>query len=768
MFRTWYRQWINRMNWARSGRVSTATGRKPRQPPRLEPLEDRLAPATHQWTGSLNNLWSNPGNWFGGAPAPNETNLILVFGIGASNPSNVNDILGLSAKQIVFQSGGFTLNGNSLRLAGNTTVDNRQPVTGSTNTINLGLNLGVGSSSAHDHLFLMSNNVLDLRGRLTGPALNTLHIFGQGGGDAGSLRLSNSTNNYGGTTLVEGGGAVLRLGAANAVPARSTLTVNPFATFDLAGLDDTIGSLSGAANGRVILGNGTLTTGGDNSSTTFAGDLIGGGIGVLVKAGNGTMTLSGNVNNLLVANITGGTLLVNSSVPNLALNVGSPPGPGTLSGFGTIGSAAVGNSPAGGTLSPGTSSTTGILHSTGVVTFNSAGTFRVRLNGTTAGSGYDQLSAGSQVSLTTQPTLSVSLGFAAAIGDTFTIITSASSVTGQFKGLPDGAGLTVGGARFQIHYTVKQVILTRVPGPATQYLISAPSHSEAGVPFSVTVTALDPDGNIVNTYAGTVHFTTSDPSGGSLPADYTFTQADEGVHTFADGATLFTTGSQTITVTDAITGIDGSVTVLVTPAPAASFAIDAPASAASGSPVDITVTAQDPYGNTDTNYQGTVTFSSSDTDPNVVLPADYTFQAADMGSATFAGGVTLITTGDQTVTATDTVSGITGSATITVTTAPAGSGPGNQPGGPDTQAPLVVATTPEAAAPRLTETIRSAQSGTEKTVPLPLDGAAVDRLFATTPQDARNQAGLRTHDNALAGANDGLWDWVSNDDVVAV
>src|SRR5262249_59827497 len=116
--------------------------------------------------------------------------------------------------------------------------------------------------------------------------------------------------------------------------------------------------------------------------------------------------------------------------------------------------------PAGGTLSPGTSSTTGILHITGTVAFNSVGTFRVRLNGTTAGNGYDQLSAGGQVSLTTQPTLAVSLGFAAAIGDTFTIITSATGITGHFKGLPDGTGFTVGGARFQIHYTAKHVILT--------------------------------------------------------------------------------------------------------------------------------------------------------------------------------------------------------------------------------------------------------------------------------------------------------------------
>ena len=33
----------------------------------------------------------------------------------------------------------------------------------------------------------------------------------------------------------------------------------------------------------------------------------------------------------------------------------------------------------------------------------------------------------------------------------------------------------------------------------------------------------------------------------------------------------------------------------------------------------------------DTNYVGTVTLASSDTDPGVILPADYTFTAADGG-----------------------------------------------------------------------------------------------------------------------------------------
>jgi hypothetical protein len=189
----------------------------------------------------------------------------------------------------------------------------------------------------------------------------------------------------------------------------------------------------------------------------------------------------------------------------------------------------------------------------------------------------------------------------------------------------------------------------------------------AGTPLSVTVTALDANGNTATGYTGTVTFSSSD-GGAALPGDYTFTPADQGVHTFANGVTLVTAGPQTVTASDNQNSlITGSATVTVLPAAASQFQITAPASAPSGSPFDITVTALDPYGNTDTNYVGTATFTSSDGDPGVVLPPDYTFTAADGGVHYFPGGVTLITQGNQVVTATDTTNNaITGSAVVTV------------------------------------------------------------------------------------------------------
>src|SRR5579875_499934 len=99
------------------------------------------------------------------------------------------------------------------------------------------------------------------------------------------------------------------------------------------------------------------------------------------------------------------------------------------------------------------------------------------------------------------------------------------------------------------------------PAAASQLRITAPASVTALTPFTITVTALDPYGNQVANYAGTIHFTSSDPLA-ELPADYTFTTADNGQHTFR-GVILWTTGTQTITITDTLTKSVGSTMISV-------------------------------------------------------------------------------------------------------------------------------------------------------------------------------------------------------------
>jgi glucose/arabinose dehydrogenase len=220
-----------------------------------------------------------------------------------------------------------------------------------------------------------------------------------------------------------------------------------------------------------------------------------------------------------------------------------------------------------------------------------------------------------------------------------------------------------GGAIYEIHAL-----------PATSLQVDAPASVVAGTPFDITVTARNAVGHVAPGYTGAVAFSTTDPNlGVVLPAVYTFTAADQGTHQFTAGETLFTAGNQTLTATDTSDGaVTGTAGVTVTPAPADHFLVSAPASVLSGTPFDVMVVALDPYGNTDSNYQGTVTFSTSDPGPGVVLPAEYTFTADDGGVHTFTdtglGETTLVTRGDQTLSATETPSGsLTGSATVMVT-----------------------------------------------------------------------------------------------------
>ncbi|MFL5338573.1 MAG: hypothetical protein ACJ8F7_00250, partial [Gemmataceae bacterium] len=209
------------------------------------------------------------------------------------------------------------------------------------------------------------------------------------------------------------------------------------------------------------------------------------------------------------------------------------------------------------------------------------------------------------------------------------------------------AGVTGTQGGIAVNAAIKALTVTGFPSPVT-----------AGVAGNFTVTARDANGNVATWYTGTVVFSSSDPRN-AVPAAYTFTAADKGVHTFA--ATLYAAGTQSITATDTATGglsgAQGGITV--NPAAASRFLITAPSSVTYGVAFSLTVTVQDAYGNVVTGYTGTIRFRS--TNPKATLPANYTFTAADKGVHTFSGLV-LRKRGNQTITITDTLnSALTGS-----------------------------------------------------------------------------------------------------------
>ena len=81
------------------------------------------------------------------------------------------------------------------------------------------------------------------------------------------------------------------------------------------------------------------------------------------------------------------------------------------------------------------------------------------------------------------------------------------------------------------------------------FALVAPPAVTTGVPFQVTVTALDQFGAPFTEYLGTVHFTSSDGSA-SPPPNTPFIAGDNGVKTF--NFTLNSLSNQTITVADRV------------------------------------------------------------------------------------------------------------------------------------------------------------------------------------------------------------------------
>ena len=93
--------------------------------------------------------------------------------------------------------------------------------------------------------------------------------------------------------------------------------------------------------------------------------------------------------------------------------------------------------------------------------------------------------------------------------------------------------------------------------------------------------------------------------------------------------------NQTVTGTDTVTSTVSGTTgnIAVSPASASTLSVVASTgSTTAGSPMSVTVTARDQFGNAVTGYTGTVHFTS--TDAQSVLPANYTFLPADNGAHT--------------------------------------------------------------------------------------------------------------------------------------
>lgn len=281
---------------------------------------------------------------------------------------------------------------------------------------------------------------LTLPGSVSGPGGITLI-------GPGTLVLSETSKSFSGPINLntDGAGGVLRIAnGADLIPDSATLNftnLSPLATFDVNGLSEAVGDIQG--QGKITLGSGTLTVGGNGSDSDFYGVIS--GSGQLVKIGPETLTLSGANSFTGGTHVNGGTLWLN--------------------GAGTLGTTHVAS---GAGLEIGRAATLGDIH------VASGGTLRLRGGVDTGHAGHLYLASGSTLSTSianSNPTLNggvnvqgtvnldgvnlnVELGYTPIQGATFMLIDNdgPDAVNGTFAGLPQGAGLVVNGVTFYLDY----------------------------------------------------------------------------------------------------------------------------------------------------------------------------------------------------------------------------------------------------------------------------------------------------------------------------
>ncbi|MGC4031785.1 MAG: autotransporter-associated beta strand repeat-containing protein [Tepidisphaeraceae bacterium] len=208
---------------------------------------------------------------------------------------------------------------------------------------------------------------------------------------SGTTVLS-GTNTYTGTTTVNAG--TLAISGGTAIADTAAVVVNSPATLSVSG-SEAIGSLAGGGNLFIGGSAQTLTVGGANTSTAFAGNITDATNAILTKTGSGTLTLSGYNTYGGVTNVSQGTLSVSNIANNTGtagtINLGSGSGAGTLlyTGNGEVTSKAI-------FLSTGAATNGGVLDMSGTGTLqftaatlgaNASQAHTLTLRGSTTGIG---------------------------------------------------------------------------------------------------------------------------------------------------------------------------------------------------------------------------------------------------------------------------------------------------------------------------------------------------------------------------------------------
>ncbi|WP_044889642.1 lamin tail domain-containing protein [Myxococcus hansupus] len=198
---------------------------------------------------------------------------------------------------------------------------------------------------------------------------------------------------------------------------------------------------------------------------------------------------------------------------------------------------------------------------------------------------------------------------------------------------------------------------------ARMVLTLSPAQPAVGASVTATVSIRDAFDNVATNYRGTVRFEAPGDSGATVPADYTFTEADAGQRMFNVAFTVV--GSRTLVARDTVVaGLTAQAQVAVRPGALAALRMTPlPTELVAGQSRSFSVTAYDGFGNVKTDYTGTVVTSSSDAAASP-LPTR-TYALANQGVQSFP--ITLRTAGSQSVTFRDSAAQVSASHALTVT-----------------------------------------------------------------------------------------------------
>jgi autotransporter-associated beta strand protein len=237
------------------------------------------------------------------------------------------------------------------------------------------------------------------------------------------------------------GSHVVRWFQPNQVADASAVDVKFSGRIELQNNDETIGSLAGS--GFALLGNATLTTGGDGSSTGFTGFIAGIG-GQLTKTGAGTMILTGNNTYTGTTTVNQGVLLVNGQQSQSPVSLVTG---GQIGGTGPVGNISALN----GHTAPGAN--VGKLSSGNLSFFSPSSLLKIDINGTAGGTNYDQVDVTGNV-LLMGGSLAISMNIPGAVSNQYVIVKNdgVEPVNGTFTGVTNGASITNNGTIFVVKY----------------------------------------------------------------------------------------------------------------------------------------------------------------------------------------------------------------------------------------------------------------------------------------------------------------------------